>query len=55
LVADFEQKTGRRLIGNQAASGIAIIQELGARQMREGAWIVYTSADSVSRSRPMRK
>ena len=47
LVAAFEQKTGRRLIGNQAASGIAIIQELGARQMREGAWIGYTSADSV--------
>ncbi|MDD5676681.1 MAG: phosphopentomutase [Kiritimatiellae bacterium] len=47
LVATFEQKTGRRLIGNQAASGTAIIQELGERQMREGAWIVYTSADSV--------
>jgi len=47
LVAAFEQQTGRRLIGNQAASGTAIIQELGERQMREGAWIVYTSADSV--------
>ena len=47
LVTAFEEKTGRRLIGNQAASGTAIIQELGKRQMREGAWIVYTSADSV--------
>jgi phosphopentomutase len=47
LVAAFEAKTGRRLIGNQAASGTAIIEELGARQMREGAWIAYTSADSV--------
>ena len=47
LVAAFEQQTGRGLIGNQAASGTAIIQELGERQMREGAWIVYTSADSV--------
>ncbi|MFA5043298.1 MAG: phosphopentomutase [Kiritimatiellia bacterium] len=47
LVAAFEAGTGRRLIGNRAASGTAIIQELGARQMREGAWIVYTSADSV--------
>ncbi|MBU1736185.1 MAG: phosphopentomutase [Verrucomicrobia bacterium] len=47
LVTAFEARTGRRLIGNQAASGIAIIQELGERQMREGAWIVYTSADSV--------
>lgn len=47
LVEAFERKTGRRLIGNRAASGTAIIQELGQRQMREGAWIVYTSADSV--------
>lgn len=47
LVAAFEQKTGRRLIGNQAASGTAIIEELGARQMATGSWIVYTSADSV--------
>ncbi|MBI2438081.1 MAG: phosphopentomutase [Lentisphaerae bacterium] len=47
LVSAFEQQTGRRLIGNKAASGTAIIEELGARQLREGAWIVYTSADSV--------
>ena len=47
LVAAFEARTGRRLIGNQAASGTAIIQELGKRQMHDGTWIVYTSADSV--------
>ncbi len=47
LVTAFELQTGRRLIGNRAASGVAIIQELGERQMREGAWIAYTSADSV--------
>ena len=47
LVAEFEQKTGRKLIGNKAASGTAIIAELGARQLLEGCWIVYTSADSV--------
>ncbi|MCX7009309.1 MAG: phosphopentomutase, partial [Kiritimatiellaeota bacterium] len=35
------------LIGNKAASGIAIIAELGAEHMRSGAWIAYTSADSV--------
>ncbi len=47
LVQDFETRTGRRLIGNKAASGVAIIDELGPRQMRDGDWIVYTSADSV--------
>ena len=47
LVAALEAQTGRALIGNRAASGTAIIEELGARHMAEGAWIVYTSADSV--------
>lgn len=47
LIREFEQRTGRKIIGNKASSGIAIINELGSRQMHEGAWIVYTSADSV--------
>lgn len=47
LVRAFEQGTGRRLIGNRAASGTAIIQELGEQHLREGAFIAYTSADSV--------
>ena len=47
LLAAFERRTGRRAIGNRAASGTQIIEELGPRQMREGCWIVYTSADSV--------
>ena len=47
LVAAFEARTGRPLIGNRAASGTAIVAELGARHLREGAWIAYTSADSV--------
>ncbi len=47
LVEAFERRTGRRLIGNRAASGVAIIAELGPRQMETGEWIVYTSADSV--------
>ena len=38
---------GRALIGNKAASGIAIIDELGAEHLRTGALILYTSADSV--------
>ncbi|MEA2069490.1 MAG: phosphopentomutase, partial [Verrucomicrobiota bacterium] len=47
LVESFEMETGRPVIGNKAASGIAIIEELGEEHMRTGAWIAYTSADSV--------
>ncbi len=47
LLKEFEQETGRPIIGNKAASGIAIIDELAEEQMKTGAWIAYTSADSV--------
>ena len=47
LVSDFEAATGRKIIGNKAASGTAIIEELGAEHMETGALICYTSADSV--------
>lgn len=47
LIAAFEKQTGRKLIGNKAASGTAIIDELGPEHMRTGALICYTSADSV--------
>ncbi|MCU6710103.1 phosphopentomutase [Paenibacillus sp. J5C_2022] len=47
LITRFEELTGRRVIGNKPASGTAILDELGAEQMESGAWIVYTSADSV--------
>ena len=47
LTDRFEQQTGRAVIGNRAASGTRIIEELGEEQMRNGSWIVYTSADSV--------
>lgn len=47
LIADFSRRTGRGVIGNKAASGTAIIDELGAEHMRTGSFIVYTSADSV--------
>jgi len=43
----FENETGRGIIGNRPASGTQIIEELGAEQERTGAWILYTSADSV--------
>ncbi|MBE3596501.1 MAG: phosphopentomutase [Hydrogenibacillus sp.] len=47
LIRAFEQETGRKVIGNIPASGTEIIARLGEEQMKTGAWIVYTSADSV--------
>lgn len=47
VIKEFERRTGRGVLGNKAASGTAIIEELGAEQMKTGKWIVYTSADSV--------
>src|SRR5215210_338273 len=43
----FEDETGRGVTGNRPASGTQIIEELGPEQERTGAWILYTSADSV--------
>jgi len=43
----FESETGRGIIGNRPASGTKIIEELGPEQEQTGAWILYTSADSV--------
>ena len=43
----FMHRTGRGVLGNKAASGTEIIQELGEEHQRTGKWIVYTSADSV--------
>lgn len=47
LIERFEKETGRKVIGNKPASGTEILEELGEEQMKTGAWIVYTSADSV--------
>jgi phosphopentomutase len=47
IVAEFARRTGRGVLGNKAASGTEIIDELGPEHMRTGALIVYTSADSV--------
>ena len=43
----FEQRIGRKALGNKAASGTEILKELGEEHMRTGSPIVYTSADSV--------
>ncbi len=47
VIREFSRRTGRGVLGNKAASGTAIIDELGPEHMRTGALIVYTSADSV--------
>jgi phosphopentomutase len=47
LLAELEEKTGRKIIGNKPASGTEILDELGEEHMKTGALIVYTSADSV--------
>jgi phosphopentomutase len=47
IMQEFERRIGRGTLGNKAASGTEIIQELGAEHMRTGSPIVYTSADSV--------
>ncbi|MEX2153486.1 MAG: phosphopentomutase [Gemmatimonadaceae bacterium] len=47
VIDEFSRRTGRGVLGNIAASGTAIIAEYGEAHQRTGAWIVYTSADSV--------
>jgi phosphopentomutase len=47
IIAEFERRIGRRTIGNVAASGTVIIEQLGEEHLRTGSPIVYTSADSV--------
>jgi phosphopentomutase len=47
VIAEFSRRTGYGVLGNTAASGTRIIDELGPEHMRSGALIVYTSADSV--------
>ncbi len=43
----FHAAIGRGSLGNYAASGTVIIEDLGAEHMATGLPIVYTSADSV--------
>ncbi|MEA1912068.1 MAG: phosphopentomutase [Spirochaetota bacterium] len=47
LLEDLVRESGRGVIGNKAASGTAIIDELGAEHIETGKLIVYTSGDSV--------
>lgn len=47
LIDELEKRCGRRIIGNKAASGTEILDELAEEEIATGAMIVYTSADSV--------
>jgi phosphopentomutase len=47
VMEEFERRIGRATLGNKAASGTEILEELGEEHMRTGSPIVYTSADSV--------
>ena len=47
LIAELEQRTGHKIIGNKSASGTEILEELAEEEIATGNMIVYTSADSV--------
>ena len=47
IVEEFARRTGRAVIGNVVGSGTDILREFGPEHQRTGAWILYTSADSV--------
>ena len=47
ITAPLRTAAGRGLLGNKAASGTAIIEELGPQHVATGDLILYTSADSV--------
>jgi phosphopentomutase len=47
VIAEFARITGRPVLGNVAGSGTALIDRFADEHAATGAWIVYTSADSV--------
>lgn len=47
MIAELEEKTGHKVVGNKSSSGTEIIKEYGEHHMKTGDLIVYTSADSV--------
>jgi phosphopentomutase len=47
IVRPFEKYAGKEVLGNRAASGTEIINELGAEHLATGRPILYTSGDSV--------
>lgn len=47
IIKSFEERIGRKVLGNVVASGTEIIERLGVQHLQTGCPIVYTSADSV--------
>ncbi len=47
LLEEFSRRTGRPVICNRVGSGTVMLSEYASEHLRTGAWIVYTSADSV--------
>lgn len=47
LIKELEKRCNHKIIGNKAASGTEIINELGDEHIASNSLIVYTSADSV--------
>ena len=47
IIDAFSRATGRPVIGNVAGSGTVMLDRYAAEHVATGAWIVYTSADSV--------
>jgi phosphopentomutase len=47
LIKELEEKCGKEIIGNKAASGTEILDELGEEEIYHNKMIVYTSSDSV--------
>jgi phosphopentomutase len=47
VVEEFARRTGRAVIGNVVGSGTDVLDRFGPEHQRTGAWILYTSADSV--------
>jgi phosphopentomutase len=47
VIDAFAKATGRKVIGNVVGSGTDVLTKYGAEHKKTGAWIVYTSADSV--------
>ncbi len=47
IIKEFETKTGRKTLCNKPYSGTEVIKDYGEEHIKTGAYIVYTSADSV--------
>ena len=47
VIAEFEKRTGRKVLCNKPYSGTEVIKDYGKESIESGALIVYTSADSV--------